>query len=82
MDNLNTYGVASLCAAFLPAEARRLAERLESQDTPRHGSWLNVAEIYQAGLERRLPEMDAIASPVRPITAVEEGRIGTGYRCD
>ena len=45
MDNLNTHGVASLYAAFPPAEARRLAERLEIHHSPRHGSWLNMAGI-------------------------------------
>ncbi len=45
MDNLNTHGVGSLYEAFEPAEARRLAERLEIHYTPKHGSWLNIAEI-------------------------------------
>ena len=45
MDQLNTHGVASLYAAYPPAEARRLAERLEIHHTPKHGSWLNMAEI-------------------------------------
>lgn len=45
MDNLNTHSVASLYETFPPAEARRLAERLEIHHTPKHGSWLNIAEI-------------------------------------
>ena len=45
MDNLNTHHPASLYAAFEPAEARRIAERLEIHYTPKHGSWLNIAEI-------------------------------------
>lgn len=45
MDNLNTHGIASLYEAFPPQEALRLAERLEIHHTPKHGSWLNVAEI-------------------------------------
>ncbi len=45
MDNLNTHNIASLYEAFPPQEARRLAERLEIHYTPKHGSWLNVAEI-------------------------------------
>ena len=45
MDNLNTHHPSSLYAAFEPAEARRIAERLEIHYTPRHGSWLNMAEI-------------------------------------
>jgi hypothetical protein len=45
MDQLNTHSTASLYEAFEPAEARRLAERLEVHHTPKHGSWLNMAEI-------------------------------------
>ena len=45
MDNLNTHRMASLYQAFEPAEARRLAERFEVHHTPKHGSWLNMAEI-------------------------------------
>ena len=45
MDNLNTHHPASLYAAFEPAEARRIAQRLEIHYTPKHGSWLNIAEI-------------------------------------
>ncbi len=53
LDNLNTHGIASLYAAFDPAEARRLAERLESHYTPKHGSWLNMAEIELSVLSRQ-----------------------------
>ena len=45
MDNLNTHSIASLYEAFEPQEARRLAERLDIHYTPKHGSWLNMAEI-------------------------------------
>lgn len=45
MDNLNTHTLASLYESFRPAEARRLAQRLEIHYTPKHGSWLNIAEI-------------------------------------
>ena len=45
MDNLNTHGPASFYEAFEPAEARRLAAKLEIHYTPKHGSWLNMAEI-------------------------------------
>ena len=44
-DNLNTHGLASLYEAFEPVVARRLAQRLEIHHTPKHGSWLNIAEI-------------------------------------
>ena len=53
MDQLNTHSPASLYAAFPPAEAMRLAERLEIHYTPKHGSWLNIAEIELAVLERQ-----------------------------
>jgi hypothetical protein len=45
MDNLNTHNIASLYETFAPKEARRLAERLDIHYTPKHGSWLNMAEI-------------------------------------
>jgi hypothetical protein len=45
MDNLNTHNMASLYETFAPQEARRLAERLDIHYTPKHGSWLNMAEI-------------------------------------
>ena len=44
MDNLNTHSVGSLYEAFEPAKARELAQRLEIHYTPKHGSWLNIAE--------------------------------------
>ena len=53
LDQLNTHGVASLYAAFPAAEARRLAERLEIHHTPKHGSWLNMAEIELSVLARQ-----------------------------
>ena len=62
MDNLNTHKLASLYEAFPPAEAkRRIAERLEIHHTPKHGSWLNMAEIElsvlsRQCLDRRVPD--------------------------
>lgn len=53
MDNLNTHRIASLYAAFPPEEAKRLADRLEIHFTPKHGSWLNVAEIEISVLKRQ-----------------------------
>ncbi len=53
MDQLNTHSPASLYAAFPPAEAKRLANRIEIHYTPKHGSWLNIAEIELAVLERQ-----------------------------
>jgi hypothetical protein len=61
MDNLNTHSGASLYEAFPPDEARRLLDRLEIHYTPKHGSWLNIAEIelrVLSGqcLDRRIPD--------------------------
>ena len=53
MDNLNTHSTASLYTAFEPEEAQRLAQRLEIHYTPKHGSWLNVAEIELSALKRQ-----------------------------
>jgi hypothetical protein len=61
MDNLNTHKPASLYEAFPPAEARRLLKKLEFHYTPKHGSWLNMAEIElsilsRQCLDRRIPD--------------------------
>ena len=66
MDNLNTHHPASLYQAFEPAEARRIAERLEIHYTPKHGSWLNMAEIElgvlaRQCLDRRIPDEEVLA---------------------
>ena len=53
MDNLNTHSIASLYQAFPPHEARRLAEKLEIHYTPKHASWLNMAEIEISVLSRQ-----------------------------
>jgi len=53
MDNLNTHTIASLYAAFRPIEARRLVEKLEIHYTPKHGSWLNIAEIELSVFKRQ-----------------------------
>ena len=62
MDNLNTHEIASLYKAFPPSEARRLTEKLEIHHSPKHGSWLNIAEIELSALtrqclDRRIPDM-------------------------
>jgi hypothetical protein len=64
-DNLNTHKPASLYHAFAPQEARRLLDRLEIHYTPKHGSWLNVAEIElsiltRQCLDRRMPDLDTL----------------------
>jgi DDE superfamily endonuclease len=53
LDNLNTHGPASFYEAFAPEEARRLTERFEFHYTPKHGSWLNMAEIELSVLSRQ-----------------------------
>lgn len=65
MDNLNTHSIASLYETFPPSEDRRLAERLEIHYTPKHGSWLNIAEIELSVLKgqclnRRIADMAAM----------------------
>jgi hypothetical protein len=65
MDNLNTHTIGSLYEAFEPAKARALAERLEIHHTPRHGSWLNIAEIELSALtrqclDRRIDNIDVL----------------------
>ena len=68
-DNLNTHSPASLYEAFEPAEARRLVERFEWHYTPKHGSWLNLAESELAVLsgqclDRRIPDAAKLTSEV------------------
>lgn len=69
MDNLNTHKFASLYDAFAPEEARRIMEKLEIHYTPKHGSWLNMAEIEfsilsRQCLNRRIPDQDTLKSEV------------------
>jgi hypothetical protein len=66
LDNLNTHKLGSLYETFPPAEARRLAAKLEIHYTPKHGSWLNMAEIELSVLERqclrrRIPDPETLA---------------------
>jgi hypothetical protein len=68
-DNLNTHAKASLYEAFPPAEARRLAERFEWHYTPKHGSWLNMAEselgvLASQCLDRRIPDKKMLGAEV------------------
>ena len=55
LDQLNTHSPASLYAAFPPEEAKRLADTLEIHHTPKHGSWLNMAELELSVLQRPVP---------------------------
>ena len=68
-DNLSTHTPAALYAAFEPGEARRLAERFEWHYTPKHGSWLNVAEmelsvLARQCLDRRIPDSETLGKEV------------------
>ena len=84
LDNLSTHTTAALYQAFDPAEARRLAERLEWHYTPKHGSWLNVAEcelsvLARQCLDRRIPDLDTLR---REVAAWERDRNATGVAAD
>lgn len=67
MDNLNTHNISSLYKAFPPDEARRLAKRLEIHHTPKHGSWLNIAEIELSCMTKQclkdyIPDIQTLSS--------------------
>ena len=84
MDNLNTHHPASLYEAFEPAEAQRIARRLEIHYTPKHGSWLNLAEIElgvlaRQCLDRRIPDREVLAQETG---AWQERRDRDGIRVD
>jgi len=69
-DQLNTHRIASLYEAFPPEEARRIARKLEFHHTPKHGSWLNLAEIELSVLEeqcldRRIPNIKTLKQEIR-----------------
>ena len=69
-DNLNTHKPSSLYKAFPPAEARRIAEKIEFHYTPKHGSWLNMAEIElsvlsRQCLSRRIADQDALKHEIQ-----------------
>ena len=79
MDNLNTHGIASLYATFAPAEALRLASRLEIHYTPKNGSWLNVAEIEFSALsvqclDRRFEDKNALITEIAAWEAYRNAR--------
>ena len=70
MDNLNTHSPASLHAAFEPGTARRLCERFEIHYTPKHGSWLNMAEMEigimsRQCLSRRIAAIEEMTAEVQ-----------------
>ena len=76
LDNLNTHVLAAFYLTFAPCEARRLIERFEFHYTPKHGSWLNMAEIEFSALvrqclDRRIPDKDIL---IREVKAWEDQR--------
>ena len=82
LDNLNTHTPASLYQAFPPAEARRLTEKLEIHYTPKHGSWLNMAEIELSILGRQCLDrrIDNAAELAREVAAWEAERNAAAVR--
>ena len=86
MDNLNTHKLASLYEAFEPERARRLAERFEVHHTPKHGSWLNVAEIELSVLSRqcldqRIESADELLKELEPWSVDRNDRaVGVNWR--
>ena len=72
MDNLNTHTIASLYQAFEPARAFDLARRLEIHYTPKHGSWLDMAELELSALGRqcigknRIPDLETLRNLLKP----------------
>lgn len=83
-DNLNTHTPAALYEAFAPAEAKRLADKLEIHHTPKHGSWLNIAEIELRVLSRQcldqpFADQQAVAAAV---TAWQEARDAASHTID
>lgn len=84
LDNLSTHSPAALYETFEPAEARRLVEKLEWHYTPKHGSWLNMAEIElsvlaRQCLDRRIPELETLC---REVAAWEAGRNAAMVKVD
>ena len=70
MDNLNTHNLASLYAAFEPQQAYRLCRRFEIHYTPKHGSWLNMAELEigvlsRQCLNRRIADIETVEREVQ-----------------
>jgi len=69
LDNLNTHTYASLYETFEPEEARRIARKIEFHFTPKHGSWLNIAEIEFSVLngqclDRRIPDIETLKTQI------------------
>lgn len=81
MDNLNTHSVSSFYEAFEPEEAQRLRDRFEFHYTPKHGSWLNVAEIEfsilsRQCLDRRIPDQPILVKEVAAWNKARNNQMG------
>lgn len=84
MDNLNTHTPAALYEAFEPADAKRILDRLDFHYTPKHGSWLNMAEIEfsvltNQCLDRRIPDKTTL---IQEVAAWERQRNTSGATVD
>lgn len=82
LDNLNTHSPASLYATFAPVEAKRILNKLEFRYTPKHGSWLNMAELefsmlHRQCLDRRLPSQADVAREAAAWEAERNARKAT-----
>jgi len=84
MDNLNTHVASSLYETFEPAEAKRILDKLEFHYTPKHGSWLNMAEIEfsvlsRQCLDRRIPDRNTLS---KEVAAWEKNRNAKANKMD
>jgi hypothetical protein len=88
MDNLSTHSIACLYEAFPPAEARRIARRFEIHHTPRHGSWLDVAEIFLSTmsiecLDQRVPDARTLRALVDAwLRSRKSGKVKWRFRAE
>lgn len=86
MDNLNTHRLCILYEFYPPEEARRLVQRFEVHYTPKHGSWLNIAEIELAAMtkqctKRRIPDMEILQNELKFWTKERnDNKIGVNWR--
>jgi len=80
MDNLNTHKLASLYEAFPPEEARRIAAKIEIHHTPKHGSWLNMAEIELSVLSRDIAERIGEKKQLKKVIAASVKRRNTAAK--
>jgi len=89
-DNLNIHSISSLYKAFPPEEARRIASRIEWHYTPKHASWLNIAEIdiglmCRQALAKPLPDLDSFTNQVKAWTLrrnIECGKVNWQFTTD